>query len=33
MGYIQAGRRRDYYHSADGTITDALILRRALSAI
>lgn len=28
-GFLEAGRRRGYYHAPDGSSTDALILRRA----
>lgn len=31
-GFAQAGRRRDYYQSKDGTRTDALVLARELAA-
>jgi ribosomal-protein-alanine N-acetyltransferase len=30
-GFLEAGRRRAYYHAPDGSSTDALILRRAAS--
>ncbi|EKE45570.1 putative ribosomal-protein-alanine acetyltransferase [Oceaniovalibus guishaninsula JLT2003] len=29
-GYVQAGRRRDYYRLPDGSAVDALILHRTL---
>jgi [ribosomal protein S18]-alanine N-acetyltransferase len=30
QGFVDAGRRRGYYHHARGQAVDALVLRRAL---